>query len=216
MFIANLFKSRRRLEAEILFLRHQLNIALRRRPARLPLRGSDRALLVWMTRLWPSLLCMARVVEPATILGVASSKAPEQLALEIAKAAGRLRIDRGLRDIIRRMSRENWLREILHGLASRERSPRLVHHQFGYAKMCMITGPAVAVADPTSRGARPAFLGGRPKPNHAVVRQDGITPPQARQPRKQQAHKAPPAMSDRNFATASIASEPRAAAATLF
>jgi ABC-type uncharacterized transport system YnjBCD ATPase subunit len=34
-FIANLFKSRRRLEAEILFLRHQLNIALRRRPARL-------------------------------------------------------------------------------------------------------------------------------------------------------------------------------------
>ncbi len=37
VFIANLFKSRRRLEAEILFLRHQLNIALRRRPARLPL-----------------------------------------------------------------------------------------------------------------------------------------------------------------------------------
>ena len=43
-FIANLFKSRRRLEAEILFLRHQLNIALRRRPARFPLRSSDRAL----------------------------------------------------------------------------------------------------------------------------------------------------------------------------
>jgi hypothetical protein len=63
LFIANLFKSRRRLEAEILFLRHQLNIALRQRPARLPLRGRDRALLVWM-----SLLGMARVVEPATIL----------------------------------------------------------------------------------------------------------------------------------------------------
>jgi hypothetical protein len=43
-FIANLFKSQHRLEAEILFLRHQLNIALRQRPARLPLRGSDRAL----------------------------------------------------------------------------------------------------------------------------------------------------------------------------
>ena len=42
-FVADLFKSRRRLEAEILFLRHQLNIALRHRPARLPLRGSDRA-----------------------------------------------------------------------------------------------------------------------------------------------------------------------------
>ena len=49
-FVADLFKSRRRLEAEILCLRHQLNIALRRRPSRLPLRGSDRALLVWMSR----------------------------------------------------------------------------------------------------------------------------------------------------------------------
>ncbi len=67
-FIADLFKSRRRLEAEILFLRHQLNIALRQRPTPLLLRGSDRALLVWMTRLWPSLLDMVQVVEPSTIL----------------------------------------------------------------------------------------------------------------------------------------------------
>jgi hypothetical protein len=67
-YVANLFKSRRRLEAENLFLRHQLNIALRRRPPRLRLRGSDRALLVWMTRLWPSLLGLVQVVEPATIL----------------------------------------------------------------------------------------------------------------------------------------------------
>ena len=51
VFILSLFKLRRRLEAEILFLRHQLNIALRQRPARLPLRGSDRVLLVWMTQL---------------------------------------------------------------------------------------------------------------------------------------------------------------------
>jgi hypothetical protein len=39
MFVADLFKSPRRLEAENLFLRHQLNIALRQRSARLPLRG---------------------------------------------------------------------------------------------------------------------------------------------------------------------------------
>jgi hypothetical protein len=45
MFVANLFKSRRRLEVENLFLRHQLNIALRRSPHRLRLRSSDRALL---------------------------------------------------------------------------------------------------------------------------------------------------------------------------
>jgi len=32
MFVADIFKSRRRLEAENLFFRHQLNIALRRAP----------------------------------------------------------------------------------------------------------------------------------------------------------------------------------------
>src|ERR1700674_4125010 len=61
------FKSRRRLELENLFLRHQLNIALRRAP-HLRLRGGDRALLVSMTWLWPSLLGLSRVVQPDTIL----------------------------------------------------------------------------------------------------------------------------------------------------
>jgi hypothetical protein len=38
-FVANLFKSRRQLEVENLFLRHQLNIALRGAPRRLRLTG---------------------------------------------------------------------------------------------------------------------------------------------------------------------------------
>ena len=66
--VAGLFKSRSRLEAENLFLRHQLDIALRRARPRLRLRGGDRVLLVWMVRLWPSLLCVAKVVQPETIL----------------------------------------------------------------------------------------------------------------------------------------------------
>ena len=44
MFIVDMFKSRGRIEAENLFLRHQLNIALRRAPSHLRLRGADRAL----------------------------------------------------------------------------------------------------------------------------------------------------------------------------
>jgi hypothetical protein len=43
-FACDLLKSRRRLQAENLFLRHQLNIALRRASPLLRLRGSDRAL----------------------------------------------------------------------------------------------------------------------------------------------------------------------------
>src|SRR5260221_14771546 len=48
-FIIDLFKSRRRLETENLFLRHQLSIALRRAPSRFRLRGSDCALLKKIT-----------------------------------------------------------------------------------------------------------------------------------------------------------------------
>ena len=60
--VANSFKSQRRLELENLFLRHQLNIALRRAPHRLRFRCSDRALMVWLTRLSPGLIGLARVV----------------------------------------------------------------------------------------------------------------------------------------------------------
>jgi len=52
MFVADLFKSRRRLEAENLFLRHQLTVALRQAPPRLRLHGCERALLVWITSIW--------------------------------------------------------------------------------------------------------------------------------------------------------------------
>jgi hypothetical protein len=65
--LVDVFKSRMRLEAENLFLRHQLNIALRRAPPRLQLRGSDRALMVSLVRLWSNLLGVAQVVKPETI-----------------------------------------------------------------------------------------------------------------------------------------------------
>jgi hypothetical protein len=117
MLIVDLFKSRRRLEAENLFLRHQLSIALRRAPLRSRLRGSDRALLVWMTRLWPSLLDAAKVVQPETILRWHRAGFKRFWRWKSRKRAGRPKIDRGLRDLIRRMSRENseWGASRIHG-----------------------------------------------------------------------------------------------------
>jgi hypothetical protein len=94
VFIANLFKSRRRLETEILCLRHQLDIALRQRPARLPLRASDRALLVWMIRLWPSRLGTIQVVEPATILRWHRAGFRTYWRWKSRKRTGRPQIDR--------------------------------------------------------------------------------------------------------------------------
>src|SRR5215475_10737026 len=105
--IIDFFKSPRRLEVENLFLRHQLSIALRRAPPRLRIRGSDRALLVWMIRLWPSLLTATRVVQPETILRWHRAGFTAFWRWKSRKRAGRPKIDRGLRDLIQRMSSEN-------------------------------------------------------------------------------------------------------------
>jgi Homeodomain-like domain len=117
MFLIDFFKSPRRLEAENLFLRHQLSIALRRAPPRLRLRGSDRALMVWMTRRWPSLLGAAHVVQPETILRWHRAGFTALWRWKSRKRAGRPKIDRELRDLIRRMSKENprWGASRIHG-----------------------------------------------------------------------------------------------------
>jgi hypothetical protein len=117
IFVVGLFKSRRRLEAENLFLRHQLNIALRRAPRRLRLRGCDRALLIWMTVLRPSLLGAAQVVQPETILRWHRAGFKAFWRWKSRKRAGRPKIDRGLRDLIQRMSKENpqWGAARIHG-----------------------------------------------------------------------------------------------------
>src|SRR6187431_1001719 len=117
MFAIDLFKSRSRLEAENLFLRHQLNIALRRPRPRLRLRSSDRVLLIWMTKLWRSLLGAVRVVQPETILRWHRAGFRMYWCWKSRNRAGRPRIDRGLRDLIRRMSRENplWGASRIHG-----------------------------------------------------------------------------------------------------
>jgi len=117
MFIVGFFKPRWRLQAENLFLRHQLSIALRRAPPRFCVRSSDRALLVWMTRLWPSLLGAARVVQPETILRWHREGFRRYWRWKSRKRAGRPKIDRGLRELIQRMSRETsgWGASRIHG-----------------------------------------------------------------------------------------------------
>ena len=111
------FKSRSRLEAESLFLRHQLNVALRRAPPRLRLHGSDRAFLVWMIRLWPSLIDTVQVIQPETVLRWHRAGFRAFWRSRSTKRAGRPKIDRELRDLIQRMSRENplWGASRIHG-----------------------------------------------------------------------------------------------------
>jgi hypothetical protein len=83
----------------------------------LRLRGSDRALLVWMTRLWPSLLGAVQVVQPETVLRWHRAGFKMFWRWKSRNRAGQPRIDRGLRDLIQRMSRENplWGASRIHG-----------------------------------------------------------------------------------------------------
>ena len=93
-----LFKSRQRLEAENLFLRHQLNIALRCGPhigfnyAKRP------AVRVWMTRRMPSLLDLTWIVRPETILRWHRAGFRTYWRWKSRGRVGRPTIDRELRD----------------------------------------------------------------------------------------------------------------------
>ena len=68
MFMVDLFKPRRRLEGREPVSPSSTQHCLEASALRLRLCGSDRALLVFLTRLWPSLLDASRVVQPETIL----------------------------------------------------------------------------------------------------------------------------------------------------
>ena len=67
--LCDCFKSRQRLEAEILVLRHRLNILQQRAPRRLHLRWADRALFIWLYRRFPRVLDAVTIVRPETVVG---------------------------------------------------------------------------------------------------------------------------------------------------
>ena len=63
-----LFRSRSRLQVEILALRQQLIVLRRTAPKRVRLRTLDRLLFVLLYRLWPGVLDSIAVIQPDTIV----------------------------------------------------------------------------------------------------------------------------------------------------
>ena len=59
---------RARLEAENLILRQQLTVLRRKSPMRVRLWNIDRLLMVWLYRLYPSLLDAIIIVQPETVI----------------------------------------------------------------------------------------------------------------------------------------------------
>ena len=78
------FKTRARLEAEIIMLRHQLNVLRRRVPSKPKLAVADRLLFVWLYRLFPSASNAIPLVHPETIIRWHRTGFRAVLALEVA------------------------------------------------------------------------------------------------------------------------------------
>src|SRR6266571_4531803 len=125
--LCDCFKSRRRLEAEILVLRHQVNVLQRRTSRRLHLRWADRALFIWLYRRCPRLLDAITIVRPETVVRWHRMGFAAYWRWKSRSLGGRPQISKDLRDLIRRMSLENPLwappRSIASCLSSASRSP---------------------------------------------------------------------------------------------
>src|SRR5450759_2712543 len=115
--LCDCFKSRRRLEAEILVLRHQLNVLQQRVPRRLYLTWIDRALFVWLYRGFPRILDAITIVRSETIVRWHRKGFSVFWRWKSRPLGGRPQIDKEVRDLIRRMSFENplWGAPHIHG-----------------------------------------------------------------------------------------------------
>src|SRR5262249_8363055 len=116
--LCDCFKSRRRLEAEILILRHQLNVFRQRAPGRgLHLGGADRALFIWLYRRCPRILDAITIVRPETVVRWHRRGFAAYWRWKSRSPGGRPPIAKEVRDLIRRMSLENplWGATKIHG-----------------------------------------------------------------------------------------------------
>jgi transposase InsO family protein len=112
------FRPRGRLEAEIMVLRHQLNILQQREQRRgLHLRWVDRALFIWLYRRWPRILDAIMIVRPETVVRWHRKGFAAYWRWRSRSSGGRPRITKEVRHLIRRLSFENplWGATKIHG-----------------------------------------------------------------------------------------------------
>jgi hypothetical protein len=107
--LCDCFKSRRRLEAEVLVLRHQLNVLQQRAPRRLYLTWADRALFVWVYRGYPRILDAITILRPETIVRWHRKGFAAFWRWKSRPLGGRPQVDKEVHDLIRRMSFEKPL-----------------------------------------------------------------------------------------------------------
>ena len=91
--LAATFKSRSRLEAENVALRHQLTVLQRKMRGRVRFTNNDRWFFIQLYRWFPSILQVLTIIRPETPRALASGRLSLLLALEVA-FTGRAAADR--------------------------------------------------------------------------------------------------------------------------
>lgn len=97
------------LEAEVIVLRHRLNVLRRAAPERPRLTNRDRLVFVWLYRLFPGILRAVTVVRPETIVRRHRGGFRVYWAWRSRPRGGRPRIPADIRRLIRDMSLANPL-----------------------------------------------------------------------------------------------------------
>ena len=112
-----LFRSRASLEAEILTLRHQLNIQRRHLPKRLTFGAIDRLIFVGLYRLVPSTLNALTIVKPETVVRWHRAGFRSYWRWKSSRRCGRPTVPLEIRRLIREMSLANplWGAPRIHG-----------------------------------------------------------------------------------------------------
>src|SRR5260370_11173205 len=115
--LVSAFRARARLEAEIVLLRHQLNLLRRRVPSKPKLTVADRLLFVWLYRLFPSVLNVVAIIKPDTVVRWHRTGFRLYWRWKSRARGGRPRIPGEIRGLIRDMSLANrlWGAPRIHG-----------------------------------------------------------------------------------------------------
>jgi hypothetical protein len=111
------FKSKIRLEAENVVLRHQLLVLRRNVRGRIRLTNNDRWFFVHLYRWFPSILTVLAIVQPETLVRWHRVGFRCYWRWKSRRRGGRPQIETDLRVLIRRMSEENplWGAPRIHG-----------------------------------------------------------------------------------------------------
>jgi transposase InsO family protein len=115
--VAGLFRSRAALQAEVLVLRHQLNVLRRKAPTRLTFSAVDRVVFAGLYRLVPGVLDALKILKPETVIRWHRAGFRAYWRWKSRPRGGRPTTSADVRQLIREMSVANplWGAPRIHG-----------------------------------------------------------------------------------------------------